>query len=80
MRDSVRRLVALVEADKQAAPVVVGSNIPRPPKRTGRAISDRSLAASSTVESRRAGMKISAMAFSSGADVLFQFFLTTPFD
>ena len=66
-RESVRRLVASVEAEKQAAPVVVGSGMPSPPKRTGRAMRERSWAASWTVESRRAGRKISAIAVSSGA-------------
>lgn len=56
-----------VEAEKQSLLVVVGSKMPRPPWRTGRAMSGRSLMASSTVEFRSAGRKKWAIAISNGA-------------
>ena len=66
-RDLWRSFVLAVDAAKQNSPVVVGSGMPNPPMRVGSARRGRSLAASSIVESRRAGKKTVAIAASSGA-------------
>jgi hypothetical protein len=65
--DSWRMSVLAVEAAKQSAPVVMGSGMPSPPLRIGRARIGRSLATSSIVVSRRAGKKTVAMASFRGA-------------